>query len=60
MKRNNDRKQSKSAASWERAETHASTEVLAILAPSAEEPSAIQRMGIWKTGPANEPVGSAA
>jgi hypothetical protein len=60
MKPNKDRKQSESAASWERATSRASDEMLAILAPSAEEPRALLRAGIWKTGPADEPIRGAA
>lgn len=60
MKRDKNRKQTETAANWERAATRSSADVLAILAPTAGEPDAIRRVGIWKTGPVSEPVGSAA
>lgn len=60
MKRNKNRKQTETATNRERASACSSPDVLAILAPTANDPGAIQRMGIWKTGPVAEPAGSAA
>ncbi len=37
---------------WEKTRSRSSAELLAVLAPTADEPQSIQRMAIWKTGPA--------
>lgn len=60
MKPNENRKSIERANHWERSAARSSADVLAILAPTDREPKAIRRTGIWKTGPATQPAGSAA
>lgn len=50
MTSKNDQSQPESQVRWETARSRSSSEVLAILAPTAEEPKAILRSGFWKTG----------
>ena len=47
---NSNRSHHENPVEWERTRSRSSSEVLAILAPTADEPKAIQRAGVWKTG----------
>ncbi len=43
-------------AQWQKARRRSSSELLAVLAPTADEPHAIHRMAVWKTGPLAVPA----
>ena len=61
MSSNRTRSQNEIQSQRETARGHSSSEVLAILAPTSEEPKAILRSGFWKTGTLAVPEpGSAA
>lgn len=61
MSSNTRHSRNQSQPEWEQARTCTSSEVLAILAPTPDEPEAILRSYIWKTGPQAVPeTGSAA
>ncbi len=56
MNRNTPHSQIEPQPQWETARSRTSSELLAILAPTAEEPAAIRRAGIWKTGTLGVPA----
>lgn len=61
MKRKIDHGRNQSQPGWHEARSRTSAELLAILAPTAEEPEPIRRISFWKTGPQVAPErGSAA
>ncbi len=60
MNRDTTHRQNESQPHWEAARSRTSSELLAILAPTADEPAAIQRAGIWKTGTLGVPAPESA
>lgn len=60
MNRNTPHSQIEPQPQWETARSRTSSELLAILAPTADEPAAIQRAGIWKTGTLGVPAPESA
>ena len=60
MSTHSTRPQTDARSQWEDARSRTGSELLAVLAPTDDEPSAIQRMAVWKTGPVIAPASGGA
>ena len=56
MSRNNQPNRNESQPKWETARSRTASEMLAVLAPTEEEPEAILRSFLWKTGTPGVPA----